>query len=904
MIKFTKSLRQALINEVENVPSEWLRVKEDGSPKVKIKTKVVKPWMWVASTANHSGVEWDPSTDRVLGDPFSKSAFHHWVGEAKSAPKVASHLEDLNDWALLYTLEWSRERVVDKITKKGIMMRAPHGVEEAHRLIDLRPFLDSSFDELVGFLENENPFIREIVAKLLGSFDDLRAINPLIQAIDDESYFVQEMAIRALGKLSGGAAIQKLAAMLRDTDYPRTSVSCALVEIGESALDSILPVIHGENERASLAAVEIIEAIGGPRSFEILVQAIGEERLAVRKRIIEALGKLGNRKAIDTLIDQLQDENPEIQKIAARTLGNLDDKRAIAPLVSTLLSNDRYVRKEAADTLFQLDWQPGNPDEIAWELFAREEWKKLIALKESALDTIIRALNDDDLSDTYGILKVFSTEHSINDQRLIEPLLKIYAAEVSSYGKKYHAGYYLVEDHPEKHIRAYAIHALGRVENSQVIKPLIQIYLQDDSNYLRNKAFRSIARLVIAGVDVAEILIPLLKEKPPSRFKENDIKGYLKLFTVVPASLEQIKEITSLLKSAVKRDVNKSTTKIASGMLQLDKLFSNLSDGNKTTRKKAVGSLHKIGLPSTAIPLVSALEDDYHMVRKKAVAALGKLGGKNPSSGIADGKKIRALSPDLAVMICKALVRSLEDDDISVRNEVVIALAIVGSRALSIVLAAISSKIPRVRFGATIALGYIRDVTAAKPLMKTLRDKHRMVRQNAAWALGHLRLKRDEHRALRGKIINALTKAMNTDECFPVRFNAVYSLAIIYDSRVVEPLLKAMDSSVEECRLNATYGFLNTLGYMEVSSSIQSQVVDRLIIALSDDVDRVRYNAADGLRKVGGEKALKALISVKDDEDAKMRELVERGIKEIEDLIDGRQFSSSYTIRNHYELQI
>jgi len=904
-MKFTKSLRQALIKEVENVPSEWLRVKEDGPPKVKIKTKVVKPWMWVASIANHSGVEWDPSTDRVLGDPFSKSVFHHWVGEAKSAPKVASYLEDLNEWALLYTREWSRGRVVDKITKKGIVMQAAHGLEEAHQLVDLSPFLDSSCDVLVGFLENENPFIREIAAKLLGSFDDLRAVDPLIQATDDESYSVQEMAIRALGKLSGGKAIQKLVTLLVQEDYPRTSVCCALVEIGEPAFDSLMPAIHCENERVSIAAVEIIEAIGGSKSCEMLIQVLEDERSAVHTRTIEALGKLDIGKAVVPLIEQLLDEDPVIQKMAARSLGKLADRRAIAPLVSALLSSDRYVRKEAADALSQLDWQPGNPDEIAWDFFAREEWKKLLTLKESAVETIIRALNDDDLSDTYGILKVFWKEHDINDPGVIEPLLKIYAAEGSSYGRLYHAGYYLVRDAPEDYIRARTIYAMGGVKNSQVVRPLIRIYLQEDSSYLRKTAFDSIARLVIAGVDVAETLIPMLKEKPPSRYEEKDIKGYLKLFTVVPASLEQIKKITSLLKSAVKRVRHKKTTKIASGLLKLGKLFSNLSDDNKTTRKTAVESLLKIGLPSTAIPLVRALDDDHHIVRKKAATALGRLSDNYQISGLVGKTRPRgALSPVLTDKICKALIRTFEDDNGKVRNEALIALGMVGRSALSPILVAMSSKVPQVRFGAAQALGRIRDVTAAKPLMKALRDKHRIVRQNAVWALGHLRLARKEHRILTMKVIKALTKAMDTDEYLPVRFNAVYSLGIIQDLRTVGPLLKAMDSPVEECRLNATYGFLNNARYIEASSSIQKQVVDKLIITLSDDVDRVRYNAADGLSRFGGERALKALISVKDDKDTKMRELAKRRIKEIKDSKDKRQSSWSYTIRNHYELQI
>jgi HEAT repeat protein len=210
--------------------------------------------------------------------------------------------------------------------------------------------------------------------------------------------------------------------------------------------------------------------------------------------------------------------------------------------------------------------------------------------------------------------------------------------------------------------------------------------------------------------------------------------------------------------------------------------------------------------------------------------------------------------------------------------------------------------------GAAEALGRRRrrsslSVQAAKLLLKALRDKHRGVRQNVAWAIGQDLESGEEASALIPKIIQALTKAMKTDEYFPVRFNALYGLGDMGDPRVAKTLLEAMDNPAMEFRLNATCGLIKLAENLSELSKVKKQVVDKFIIKLSDDVVNVRYNAAQGLRLYGGKKALKALIAIRDDKDPKMRELAEIGIKEIESLRGKKRSSWGYFELAHYELR-
>jgi HEAT repeat protein len=849
-MKFTNTLQKALIDEVVGIQaSRGVYFEEDNPPAVEIETKNVRHWIWISTRADYEGATWDPSTDRLKGDPYSAHVFNNWIGEAKSAPKEFAHLEELDKWALIHT-EYEREytdvgswgvhkgRWIESITPDGIVTLRIHAnrrfqdvspiVETTSEQFDINLICDISFDNLIQLLEDENAIIRELAATHLGSLGDSRAVDPfLIHSIEDDSQYVSEAAIDALGQLGGEKAIEKLIQILVKKGENRKLLMRSLVRIGEPALDSLSPLITSDDERLSIIMVQIIEAIGGVRSFDILFQALEDKRSLVRARIIKALGNAGNTKVVDVLIENLQDENPDIQQASAQALGRLQDKCAIGPLIISLLDNNYRVRADAAQALSLLDWKPSTPEETALNLFAKREWDELVTIGDGAIDIIIRALNDEnqDIRDRV-IVSLSQADVSLHDPRVIESILEIYEKVADK--------------------RRAAIIALGKINLPQVVRPLIRIYILEEKRYLQNTAFESIEFLVSSGVPMADTLIQMLMEKEVEKFEEAELQAYLKLFTVVSVSLDQLKIINPFLRLVAEKD----STKIASKLHHIYELFSDLSDVDKNVRENAVELLGESGLPSATTPLIEALKDSYSSIRKKAANALGSL----------------------------------------------------GNGALPFLLSALTSKNRTVRLGVVEALGRLRDQRVAKPLMKTLMDQDRIVRQNSAWALGRFNLIREKYNELRGEVIQSLTTAMTKDEYLPVRFNAVYSLGWLDDIRIVKPLLKALFYPEFEIRLNASYGFMQAAIYIhdKASSALHAKIIDNLTKALSDEVNLVRYNAADAIRLNGGPKALEILTSLLKDEDEYIRKIAETGVQELTPLKGKRLTSWSFTSRDKY----
>ena len=852
-MKFTDALRQALIDEVVRVQvNRGEYFEEDSPPTVEIETKKVAHWIWISTRADYEGASWNPSTDRLKGDPYSAHVFNNWIGEAKSAPSNVSKLEALNRWALFHT-HYMREytdvgswgvhsgRWVHTVNPDGIVtlrinssrtfQDVPPDVETTSEQFDLNRFKEISFDTLVQLIKDENAIFREIAAKLFAVLGDPHAVDPfLIQATEDTSQYVRRVAIDALGKLGGDMAIEKLIEILVEKKHYRKLVMHSLVHIGEPVLESIKPLITSEDENLSIITVNIIEAIGGAQSFDILIQVIEDERHLVRARIIDALGNFGNIEAVDVLIENLQNENKDVQQASAQALGRLQDKRAIVPLVDALLAKSYHVRMDAANALSQLEWTPSNPEETSWLLFAKREWEKLVSMGDSASDTIIQALNDEEPRIGNLIVKsINKAEVTLHNPRLIEPILKICKRK----DKKLDS----CQD---------AIKALRWIRLPQVVQPLMQICLLEEEHELVSTAFDSLEFLFNSGVASVDILINMVTEKTVDKHKHEIFHHYLKLLSVIPLSPENIEEIAPLLKILAKDD----STQIASNLLKLHELFTILSTGNEVERENTVESIGEIGLASATGWLIEILKDVRPSIRKKAVIALGKLGKG-------------AGSPLISALKCKN------------RN---------------------------VRVGVVEALGQVRDRRAAEPLLIALGDQDRIVRQNTAWALGRLNLSPDRYKALRGKIIHALTKAMNKDEYFPVRFNAVYSLGNMDDIRLVKPLLKALFYPEFEMRLNASFGFMMAAMDLhdKVTSYMHNKIIDNLTLALSDDAYLVRYNAADAIRLNGGPKALGILTTLLNDEDEYMREIAARGVKELKPLKGRRPTSWTYSRRDKH----
>jgi HEAT repeat protein/beta-lactamase regulating signal transducer with metallopeptidase domain len=172
---------------------------------------------------------------------------------------------------------------------------------------------------------------------------------------------------------------------------------------------------------------------------------------------------------------------------------------------------------------------------------------------------------------------------------------------------------------------------------------------------------------------------------------------------------------------------------------------------------------------------------------------------------------------------------------------------------------------PQVRLAAAEGLGGLDDPRAIEALSRALRsDESVEVRRMAAWALGEI----DDARG-----VPALTEALRSDKDDEVRRMSAWALGEIDSATAVEALAAALRDASPEVRKTAVWA----LGEIDSPNG-----VPHLIPFLDDENVEIRAQAAWALGEIDSPRAVAALSAAIDDREPKMREMVVWALGEIQ----------------------
>jgi HEAT repeat protein len=194
--------------------------------------------------------------------------------------------------------------------------------------------------------------IRVMAASALEAIGDVRAVEPLIEALRDPQRDVRRFAAAALATFADPRAILPLVGALTDPEDLDTRLHAvsALQKIGEPARPHVLPLLESSDKAHSLVAAAVLGKYGGEEPFLILVEALNEPRPGFAHLAIWALAATGNPRAVDVLIKVLDTDSREFaRRAAASWLGEIGDARALRPLTERFDDPDKWVRNTAKE---------------------------------------------------------------------------------------------------------------------------------------------------------------------------------------------------------------------------------------------------------------------------------------------------------------------------------------------------------------------------------------------------------------------------------------------------------------------------------------------------------------------------------------------------------------------------
>ncbi|TEU10479.1 MAG: hypothetical protein E3J21_26390, partial [Anaerolineales bacterium] len=869
-------------------------------------------------------------------------------GFLSALPSIASHEELIGYLANVWT-----ERVLssDTISQNLIFLYGLYGGwlvepellaalensdEENERLraVDLLVSLgtEKSVEPLVTCLEEENPDLRFPAILALGRIGDPRAIEALKPCLFDNDSDVRCIAITALGSLCGA-----------DVRPPPTFLFAILAPIAP----------HQEPDSAEVEEVK-----------KLLRLALSDSSEAVRTETAIVLGCLGETRVVDQLAEILMDAEFDYydKGRVARALGYIGTEEAVGALGefnNNALFGDVPVPKVVLDVThpdrafpdigwtgspvwFEIcagcalnedswgitrlvdivsDWRGrlgATTDEEAGDLSGfiqmyrldRLQWYEekmvpaIIAMGAKAVVPLLECLSEAEGTTQPELVEDESHRllEEIRKATKVEELIKL-LAEASRISEEVESAIYLLG---EAHIGAEDPLLDALKESEKLVDLFIEAYQKSEWASVQEAAAKALARFIrVAGRDTAigakvyqQVVEPSVEDlRTEEGYKrrrafvtlayfgepqaadwllealndEDHQRRYssaLLLLTfyadyaderVIDTAIEALRKATD---PAIRRA-------IALKLKELDHpaviaAFGNaLQDPEWWVRWTAAEVLHDKGDESFVEALIQALDDEDSSIRHEVIGALGKIGGPRAVGALADvlwyheDEDTRqwaavALGKIGDPAVAEAFARALQDEDADVRSRAAGALGELGdASAIPSLVAALADPEPEVRSQAARALGELGDASVVPSLVKALTDSELEVQRAAAHATGKI-----------GELerVKPLLMEVSETESPNVQYWAAITLVWLKDSSDVERCMEALNCSETGIREEA----LNAL----VSAGSELLDAKRLLKLctdmIEDEGELVRLHAVRGLGKVATPEAISLLRGILD----------------------------------------
>lgn len=509
-----------------------------------------------------------------------------------------------------------------------------------------------------------------------------QAVPLLLRAMADKDWRVRKTAVEALVAIEGESVITGLieALKIEDNAGARNSAIEALVQIGEPALEYLLPVLTTPDPDVRKFIIDILGDTKDSRAVPALIaRLVDDDDENIRVAAAEALGKMRDPRAVDALLACLnRHQQGWLDYAAAEALGEIGDQRALEPLLAAL---DRTnLREPVLESLGKI----GNANTIDPLMVSLADALRIV--REVSIVAIVAIYRKSTAPDRIRIIESVRARVIERAVDLLEETL------VSSAGD----------------LQKAAIALLGWIGRESSIRKLLSLLNEEELQETVAQSLTHIDR-VKAG-----FLFPYLASSNALvRRTVAEVLGEVDGAEAEGHLIPLLKDENGHVRSAAAISLGRLRSRMA-----VTPLLDLLGDEYENVQEAAIHALAAIGDESVLDGLTKDFSSHEAYMRRNIVLLLGKF------------------STEKAV---DALAFALKDEEPAVRKAVVNALANApGTTALRPLLLAVTDDDPEVRMPAAEALGAMDASEAREALIALLADTDLWVRATAARGLGRI----------------------------------------------------------------------------------------------------------------------------------------------------------------------
>ncbi len=487
----------------------------------------------------------------------------------------------------------------------------------------------------IADLNSSDPNTASRAAAFLGASADLRAVEPLIEALKNNDSMVKYSASAALQKL-GAPAVPAIIARLDSDDAEFVALLAEdLGRIGDP--QAVMPLCQLLSQKVSykvrMAIVKALGNIGDPRAIKPLIDVMKEKFSAERHLAMEPLVKIG-ASALEPLLAELKSNDPDVVRIAAAALVKIGDSRATESLIEVFETSDsNSVRISLAAALGKIGDEKAIPALLAalndeMPVVRRLAADSLAKIGKPAVEELVKILKSDDSPALRKSAALVLGK--IGDAQAVAPLITA------------------LED-SDVEVRITTARALGRLDDESAVLPLIKL-LPNPSPKLSKTAADALVSLDAKAVP------PLISqlEKDVANLNAPD-KSALTANVLARTCFAAVEPLIALIQ---KSDNVALQSVAADALVQIGKpavepLVSELMQANLAFRSLWENILARIGQPALT-PVIGLMESTDELQRRAAIAILGDIweeGAEKPLiRALADWKNRKLAAKGLNAM--------------------------------------------------------------------------------------------------------------------------------------------------------------------------------------------------------------------------------------------------------------
>jgi HEAT repeat protein len=301
--------------------------------------------------------------------------------------------------------------------------------------------------------------IRVVAILLLGLMQDERALGPLLELFNEES-------------------------LVED-------VKRALIFIGRSKPESLLPLFETENQYQKRFITEVAVDVASPLYYPVFEGFLAEDDGHVRAIAAIGLSRIHDNKAVAPLKKLLSDPYVDVQEAAVTALSNLRNWIDVEEFIGYLKDRNPALRKNAALLLGAISAR-GSVDALGFALKDEDVSVRLAVVDalsslkgEASARYLVLALTDEN---PHMRASAALSLGSMGGPEAMEPLI-------------------LLLSDSDDTVRVSAIRSLGILGDTRAVKPLIDL-LPDQNGFVVATAMESLGKL--GGTEAGEALMRML----------------------------------------------------------------------------------------------------------------------------------------------------------------------------------------------------------------------------------------------------------------------------------------------------------------------------------------------------------------------------------------------------------